>query len=155
MRLMFKQRLFSWFDSYDIFDEAGNTVYTVKGQLSWGHRLHILDAAGTHIATVQQRVFSFLPRFEMYLGETYLGCIRKDFTLFMPHFTVEYRGWDVSGSLFEWDYTITSGSATVATISKEIFNWTDTYVIDVNDPADALFALMLVIAIDAEKCSRN
>ena len=28
MRLLFRQRLFSWFDSYDIYDEAGNTVYT-------------------------------------------------------------------------------------------------------------------------------
>ena len=39
MKLLFKQRLFSWFDSYDIYDEAGNTVYVVKGQLSWGHKL--------------------------------------------------------------------------------------------------------------------
>ena len=31
MKLLFKQRLFSWFDSYDIYDEAGNTVYVVKG----------------------------------------------------------------------------------------------------------------------------
>ena len=36
MRLYFKQRFFSWFDSYDIYDEAGNTVFTVEGQLSWG-----------------------------------------------------------------------------------------------------------------------
>ena len=35
MRLLFKQRLFSWFDSYDIYDEAGNTVYTVEGTLAW------------------------------------------------------------------------------------------------------------------------
>ena len=44
MKLLFKQRLFSWFDSYDIYDEAGNTVYVVKGQLSWGHKLVIYDA---------------------------------------------------------------------------------------------------------------
>ena len=43
----------------------------------------------------------------------------------------------------------------VATVSKELFHLTDTYVIDVNDPRDALCALMLVLAIDAEKCSRN
>ena len=43
----------------------------------------------------------------------------------------------------------------VAEISKELFNWTDTYSINVYDPADALCALMLVLAIDAEKCSRN
>ena len=41
MQLLFKQRLFSWFDSYDIYDESGNTVYTVKGKLSWGHLLEI------------------------------------------------------------------------------------------------------------------
>ena len=46
MRLLFKQRLFSWFDSYDIYDEDGNTVYTVKGQLSWGHCMKIFDAHG-------------------------------------------------------------------------------------------------------------
>ena len=31
----------------------------------------------------------------------------------------------------------------------------DTYVIDVQDPGKALDALMFVLAIDAEKCSRN
>ena len=46
MKLLFKQRLFSWFDSYDIYDEFGNTVYVVKGQLSWGHKLVIYDADG-------------------------------------------------------------------------------------------------------------
>lgn len=34
MKLLFRQRIFSWLDSYDIFDENGETVYTVKGQLS-------------------------------------------------------------------------------------------------------------------------
>ena len=43
----------------------------------------------------------------------------------------------------------------IATITKELFHWTDTYVIDVYDPKDALGALMVVLAIDAEKCSRN
>ena len=46
MRLLFKQRFLSWFDSYDIYDEGGNTVFTVEGKLSWGHRLEIHDAQG-------------------------------------------------------------------------------------------------------------
>ena len=62
MRLLFKQRFFSWFDSYDIYDENGNTVFTVEGKLAWGHCLHILNAAGEHIGTVQQRVLTFLPK---------------------------------------------------------------------------------------------
>ena len=155
MRLMFKQRLFSWFDSYDIYDEDGNTLYTVEGQLAWGHCLHILDAAGAHIATVRERILSFLPKFEMYIGESYQGCICKEFSFFTPRFSIDCNGWDVHGHFMEWDYDITCAGRTVATVSKEIFNWTDTYIIDINDPADALCALMLVLAIDAEKCSRK
>ena len=34
VKLLFKQRLFSWFDSYDIYDETEQTVYVVKGQLA-------------------------------------------------------------------------------------------------------------------------
>ena len=56
----------------------------------------------------------------------------------------------------EWDYTVREAcGGVVATISKELFRLTDTYTIEVADPADALCALMLVLAIDAEKCSRN
>ena len=155
MRLLFKQRLFSWFDSYDIYDEAGNTVYTVQGQLSWGHCLHILDHTGRHIATVQEKVLTFLPRFEFFLGGQMLGSIRKELTFLRPRFELDFNGWDVSGSFLEWDYTISQGPRTVATISKELWKLTDTYVIDVVDPRDALCALMVVLAIDAEKCSRD
>ena len=156
MRLIFKQRFFSWFDSYDIYDEAGNVVYTVEGKLSWGHCLHILNSVGEHIGTVQERVFTFLPKFEMYVGEQYVGCIQKEFTFFTPRFDIDCNGWQVEGSFMEWDYTVTEPcGAPVARISKELFNWTDTYVIDVADPRNALCVLMLVLAIDAEKCSRN
>lgn len=86
MKLLFKQRLFSWFDSYDIYDETGAVVYTVQGKLSWGHCLHIHDGAGYHIATLQEQVFTWLPKFEMYLEETYVGCIREGILLFSPPF---------------------------------------------------------------------
>lgn len=156
MKLLFKQRFFSWFDSYDIYDEAGRTVYTVKGQLSWGHCLKIYDARGNEIGTVSERILTWLPKFEMYLGDRYIGCISKEFTFFRPKFHVDCNGWSVDGDWFEWDYQILGSSGRpVASITKEIWNWTDTYVIDVYDPQDALCALMLVLAIDAEKCSRR
>ena len=156
MKLLFKQRFFSWFDSYDIYDEAGNTIFTVEGQLDWGHCLHILDASGRHIGTVKEKVLTFLPQYELYAYEEYLGCIKKEFTFFTPRFTLDCSDWEVEGSFLEWDYTIQSPNCgPVAVISKEIFNWTDTYVIDVDDPANVLCALMVVLAVDAEKCSRN
>lgn len=156
MKLLFKQRFFSWFDSYDIYDETGATLYTVKGQLSWGHCLKIFDAAGYEIGTVKERILTFLPKFEIYLGKQYIGCISKEFTFFKPKYNIDCNGWQIEGNFFEWDYTIRNRCGqNIATVSKELFNWTDTYVIDVYDPGDALCALMLVLAIDAEKCSRN
>lgn len=156
MKLLFKQRFFSWFDSYDIYDEAGNTVYTVEGQLAWGHCLKVFDIHGNEIGMVQQKIFTLLPKFEIYMSGDYVGCINKEFSLFKPMFHIDFNGWHVEGDFFEWDYSILDlKGQCVATVSKELFKWTDTYVIDVDDPQDALPALMLVLAIDAEKCSRN
>lgn len=156
MKLLFKQRFFSWFDSYDIYDQDGNTVFTVEGKMSWGHCLHILNAQGQHVGTVQEKVLTFLPQFELYAHDEYIGCIRKEFSFFKPKFTIDCSDWEVDGSFWEWDYTIQSHSrGPVAVITKEPFRWTDTYVIDVADRGDALCALMVVLAIDAEKCDRN
>ena len=156
MKLLFKQRLFSWFDSSDIYNEAGETVYVVKGQLAWGHCLKIFDPTGREIGTVRQRVLTFLPKFELYIGDRCIGCIHREFTFFKPCYRIDGCGWSVEGDFFEWDYRILdSFGREVASISKELFHWTDTYVINVTNPPDALGALMLVLAIDAEKCSRN
>ncbi len=156
MKLLFKQRMFSWFDSYDIYNEAGETVYTVKGQLSWGHCFKIYDVTGMELGSVKQKVFSWMPKFEMYFGERYIGSINKEFTFFKPKYNIDCNGWRVDGDFFEWDYNILNpNGGLVATVSKEIWKLTDTYTIEVVNQEDALYALMLVLAIDAEKCSRN
>ena len=156
MKLYFKQRFFCWFDSYDIYAEDGSVLFTVEGQLSWGHKLNILDASGAYLAMVKERVLTFLPQFELYYGQDYVGCVRKEFTFFRPSFTLDFNGWSVDGNWMEWDYEILDAEGrTVARISKELLHFSDTYVIDVDLPVNALSAVMVVLAIDAEKCSRG
>ena len=156
MRMLFKQRFFSWFDSYDIWDEAGRTMFTVRGQLSWGHCLKVFDPYDNEVGTVRERILTLLPQFEIYLGDTYMGCVRREFSFLRPRYNIDYCGWEVQGDLMEWDYAVTDRLGRhVAQVSKELLHWTDTYSIDVPDPRDALNALMLVLAIDAEKCSRD
>lgn len=156
MKLLFKQRLFSWFDSYDIFDENGEVVYVAKGQLAWGHCIKIFDNFDNELGTVKQKLFAFLPTFELYYGQNYVGSINREFTFFKPQYDIDFNGWQVEGDVFEWDYQITAPDGrAVATVSKELFNWTDTYSMEIYNPQDALQVLMLVLAIDAEKCSRK
>ena len=147
MKLLFKQRFFSWLDSYDIYDEYENTVYTVKGQLSWGHCLKIFDPHDRELGTVKERVLAFLPKFEVYEGNQMIGSISKELTFLKPRYNIDFNG---------WHYSITDGAGrTVAVISKELFHMTDTYVLDIVNPKDALHVLMFTLAIDAEKCSRQ
>ena len=153
MKLYFKQRFFSWFDSYDIYLEDGSTFYTVEGQLSWGHCLHILDDAGRHIATVKEQVLTLLPRFDFYIGDERVGTLKREFTFLSPAYDLDCCGWRVTGNWLEWDYQILRrDGSTAAVIRKELFHWTDTYTIETEYDADALCALMVVLAIDADKC---
>ena len=58
MKLLFKQRMFSWFDSYDIYDEYGKVLYTVRGELAWGHLLRIYDANRREVGCIKERVLT-------------------------------------------------------------------------------------------------
>lgn len=156
MRMLFKQRIFSWLDSYDIYDESGRRLYEVKGQVSWGHCLKIYDAHNNYLGMVKEAVFTFLPRFDIYLGNRMIGSISKQVSCFAPRYKIDCKGWYVEGDFMQWNYYIKDRSyRPVASISKKIMQWSDTYSIDVADPEDAITALMVVIAIDAENCTKT
>lgn len=156
MKLLFKQRLFSWFDSYDIYTESGETIFTVKGRLALGHLLEIYDRSGNHVGTVKEEVFRFLPEFNMFIGNAFIGKIKKEFTFFKPAFYLDCQGLSVQGDLFEWNYSVIDNHGyPIMHIEKQLFHLTDTYVIDVMDPDNALLSLMIVLSIDAAKCGED
>lgn len=156
MKLLFKQRILSWFDSYDIYDEEGNTIYVVKGQLAWGHCLKIFDNCGNEQGTVQERIFRLLPHFDLYVADRKIGSVQKQFTFFSPVYDIDFNGWQAKGSFTGWNYSIFDRHGEIiAEIRKELFHLSDTYVIDVKKDEDSLYCLMFVLAIDAEKCSQG
>lgn len=153
MRLLIKQRVFSWTDSYDIYDEAGKPKYFVKAEfLALGHQLHVYDENGCEIGIIHQKLFRLLPAFEIEMNGHLIGEIRKEFTLFFPRYEIDFNGWSVQGDLMGWDYDVLAGERPIIHISKELFHWGDTYVIDFENPEDELMGMLLVIAIDAANC---
>ena len=156
MKLLIKQRVFSWTDSYDIYDEDGNKKYFVKAELfSFGHQLHVYDNNQNEIGVIKQKLFTILPSFEIEIrGET-KGMIQKKFALFHPKYEVDFNGWRVEGNFLEWEYDVYNECCPIIHITKELFHWGDTYVIDIADRRDELMGLMLVIAIDAANCTQN
>ncbi|MBS5932954.1 MAG: hypothetical protein KIC94_08735 [Clostridiales bacterium] len=157
MRLLIKQRVFSWSDTYDVYDEYGNAKYFVKGKVfSLGHQIYVYDArTSEEIGVIHQKLFTLMPRFEVEIRGRVIGEIQKKFTLFRPRYEIEYNGWSVDGDFFGWNYEVLKGDYRVMQINKEILNWGDTYVIDFSNPEDEIQGLMLVIAIDAANCSQD
>lgn len=156
MKLLIKQRVFSWTDTYDIYDENGETKYLVKTEFfTLGHRMHVYDRFERELGMVRQKLFQFLPAFEIDVDGKTVGTVKKQWSLFHPKYEIDCKGWECEGTVWGWDYDVTAGSRTVAHISKELFRWGDTYVLDIADPEDEIMALMLVLAIDAANCSQN
>ncbi len=154
MKLLIKQRVFSWTDTYDVYDSMGEPKYFVKAEFfSFGHTLHVYrHDTNEEVGMIKEKVFSFLSTAEIYVNGGFLGTIRKEFTFFVPKYSIDYNGWQVEGDFFGWEYEVRNSRGTVATISKQIFTFGDTYEIDIADPNDELDALMTVITIDMINC---
>ncbi len=157
MELLIKQRVFSWTDSYDVYDQSGRAKYFVKAQfLSLGHQIHIYSkATGERLGSVKERLFTLLPTFDIVIGDRTVGTIRRKFTLFTKDYEVDFRNWDVEGDFLGWDYQVVQGSRRIMSISKQWLTWGDTYVLRYSDSANEFPGLLLVIAIDAANCSHN
>ena len=160
MKLLIKQRLFTLLDNYYVYDETGEVRYQVEQAfLALGHQFHVYDCRADErseeVGYIRQKLFALMPTFEIVVRGQVVGTVRKEFTLFRPRYYVDYRNWEVEGDLMGWDYRVSSAGRNVLSISKELFNWTDTYAMTYQNPADEIPGLLLVIAIDAVNCSHN
>ena len=153
MRLFIRQRIFSWTDSYDIYDENGEARYEVRAAFfALGHQIHVYDKrapeGSCEVGWIRQKLFTLMPTFEIILNGQVCGTIRKEFTLLRPRYHVDFRGWDVEGDMLHWDYEVYDRGRTVMHISKEWLTWGDSYCLDIRDPADEILALAVVLTID-------
>lgn len=156
MKLLIKQRVFSWGDTYDIYDEAGNVKYVVRAEIfALGHQLHVYDIYNNEVGKISQKLLTLMPQFDIEVRGESRGTIRKQLTFFHPQYDIDYNGWHAEGDFWGWNYDVYAGSQPIMHINKDIFQWGDTYVIDIVNPQDELHALMLVVAIDAANCDNN
>ncbi len=149
MRLLIREKVFTWSDQFTVTNELGEPRYTVEGQLfSWGKKLHVYDMAGKEAAYIEQKVMSFMPRYRVYVGETLIGEVVREFSFFRPKYSVIGAGWDVEGEFWEHHYTVSKEGRPIVSIDKEWFTWGDCYTLDIENSADEVHALALVLAID-------
>lgn len=78
MKLLIKQRVFSWTDSYDVYDENGDAKYFVKAEFfALGHQLHVYDRDQNEIGVIKQRLLTLLPAFDIEMNGRVIGSMRR------------------------------------------------------------------------------
>jgi uncharacterized protein YxjI len=153
MRYMIGEKFFRLGEDSTIMNETGQPVFEVDGKiLSLHDRLIVRDLAGNEVVNVHRRLLTLTPTYEITRGADTLATFRKHFfSPFVDRFTVDIPGPDdleMSGSLFEHEYTISRGDQVVAVVSKQWFSMTETYGVDIASGQDDLLILACVLALD-------
>ena len=150
MRLYIKQKVLSLKQKYDITDEFENPHYHIESKLiSLGRQLTIWDMDGNEKAFVKQKLVSLLPRYVVEIGGTEVAQICKKFSLLKPKYEIGGIGWKIEGDYLSHDYSITENGRIIASIHKKWLSWGDAFELDIDDNADEVMALAVILAIDA------
>ncbi|MCF0116565.1 MAG: LURP-one-related family protein [Bacilli bacterium] len=155
MKLYIKQKMFSFLDSFDVFDENGEPYYHIKGQFAMGHSYAIYDRNGEKVGSLVQKVLTFMPTFYFYNQfDEYVGCVKQEPAFFKWKFNVNFNNLEIDGDAFGFNLVITQNNSQVATVKKILWQLTDTYEIDTL-PQFAVSAILVTLAYDGIRAQRN
>ena len=149
-QLYIRQKVFSWKDRFSVKDADGIDRYTAEGELwSLGKKLHVNNMAGEEVAYIQQKVWSFKPRFFVFISGIQTAEVVREITLLRPKYTIHGLDWECTGDVTGHDYEIWHGGDMIVRIHKVWFTWGDSYELDIPDSRNEILALSVVLAIDA------
>ena len=149
MNLYLKQKMFSIHDKFSAYDENENPLYNVVGKIMTLHHQHtIYDTNEKEVALISKKIVSLMPKFfiERPPGTEYE--MKGKLAFAHEVYVIEALGWKLTGKFLEHDYTIEKDDQVIATIHQKWLSWGDTYEIVVNDDADAVLVLAVMLCID-------
>lgn len=149
MTLYLQEEIFS-FDHFDIWDEDGNVKYQVERELfQFGRKLIVTDMQGQEVCFVQHIPFSVPCSYELAVPG---GSVQLDrhFSFLAQRYSIDSLGWEIQGSFMSLEFEIMQNGRRVASIEKAWPAFHDRYRLEIEDPADELTALCVVLAIDVE-----
>lgn len=149
MKLYAKEKFFTLKDRFRFFSETDEDVFFVEGKFwSWTKKLTMTDPAGNELAFIKEEFWSWLPKYYVYINGELKATIKKHFTFLKARYSIDCKGWDINGDVWDHNYTITQGSQQIASVHKKWLTWGDSYEIDIADPKDAVLVASIVLCID-------
>lgn len=152
MKLYLKQEVFTFLDSYNIYDENQMVAYKVKTRIyKFPPGFDIISCSGDVIFTVSRLFRFFVKKYEILHNDIKVATIEQRFSFFERAFDITTATGDVfsvDGDYFAWNFTITKNGMPYASVKKAFLSWGDSYEIEVYDDRECAFATALVVAID-------
>jgi len=147
-----KEKFWGLGDTFNITDQNGNDCFLVKGEaFSWGDKLSFQDMSGNELAYISQKLMSFKPRYQIYLDGKLFAEVTREFSWFSKKFILDVPGpndYQIEGSFWKHDYSFSRQTGCVATVSKEMWGWTDSYGVEIVNDEDNVSILCACIVID-------
>lgn len=159
MKFLVRERVFDIGDDFWVTDEQGTKVFWVDGKaLRLRTTFELKDPKGEVLMVIRKKLFKVRDQMSVEHDGSTVATVRK--RLFNPvrdKLNVEIKGgedWEVIGSFFDKEYSISDKEGTVAVVSRKWFRMRDTYAVDVNthrrdlawDPA---LVIAVAVAVDA------
>ena len=147
-----KEKFWSWGNKFTITDEQNNSRFVVDGQaFSWGDKLSFQDLEGNELAFINQRLMSLMPRYQILTNGTVFAEVIKEFSWFQQKFKLDVPGpndYEIDGSFWQHEFNFTRSGRKVASVSKKLWAWTDSYGVNIVDGEDDVSILCACIVID-------
>jgi uncharacterized protein YxjI len=153
-RYQMRQKLVSIGDDFWIENDRGERVYKVDGKaLRIRQTLIFEDPQGHELAKIQEKMLRIKDTMEIEgpNGDTLATVKKALITPLRDRWVVKVGDgpdMDIQGNILDHEYTIESGRAKIAEISKKWFRISDTYGVEVAPGQNDLLILAATVAVD-------
>ena len=159
MKFLVRERVFDIGDDFWVTDEQGAKVFWVDGKaLRVRTTFELKDPKGELLMVIRKKLLKVRDQMRVEQDGSTVATVRK--RLFNPlrqKLSVDVKGapgWEVVGSFFDKEYSISDKEGTVAVVSRKWFRMRDTYAVDVNThrkdiAGDPALVISVAVAIDA------
>lgn len=151
-------------DKYYIYDTnnelyleimSNNKLLTVIDRLlgsifTFGNKFYVKYPDGKELITIKKKVRFFKNEYNLYDKENKIASLKQHMISIKPKISIisNNDNYLVNGDLMARSFTISKNNIDVAQINKAMFNFKDSYKIDIFEEKDELICISLLIAID-------
>lgn len=155
--LIVNQKLYTFKDMMNVFDENENIKYKVKGEFaSLKRHLHVFNTNNIEIAEVKEKLIALrnplsmqtrIADFDFIVGGKKMAKLKSK-TFFKDKLELD-NGWIVKGNITGFKYSIFNKEGKeIAKVSTKLLYFGDTYKVEYDENVNELLILLIVLAMD-------